>query len=240
MEYGYTRISRPKQNIERQIRNILAAYPDAKIYQEAFTGTVIHRPEFAKLMKRVVAGDTIIFDSVSRMSRNADEGVQTYHELMQKGVELVFLKEPGINTRVYKDALKGQIQLQAATGDAKTDNLIGSITAALNDYLMELSKEQIRLAFDQAEKEVKDLQQRTREGIETARRNGKQPGVRKTQKIITKKSQLAKALILEHSNTFGGSLKDAEVQKLIGCSRNAYYKYKAELKQTAGEEECAQ
>ena len=39
---------------------------------------------------------------------------------------------------------------------------------------MELAKEQIRLAFIQAQKEVDDLRQRTKEGIETARRDGKQ------------------------------------------------------------------
>ena len=41
---------------------------------------------------------------------------------------------------------------------------------------MSLPKEQIRLAFEQSEKEVQDLHQRTKEGIETARLNGKQSG----------------------------------------------------------------
>lgn len=40
---------------------------------------------------------------------------------------------------------------------------------------METGK-QIRIAFEQAEKEVMDLRQRTREGIETAKLNGKQIG----------------------------------------------------------------
>ena len=46
----------------------------------------------------------------------------------------------------------------------------------VNKYLMSLAKEQIRLAFEQSEKEVQDLHQRTKEGIETARLNGKQIG----------------------------------------------------------------
>ncbi len=37
MRYGYCRTSKPKQSIERQIRNIKAAYPDAVIVQEVFT-----------------------------------------------------------------------------------------------------------------------------------------------------------------------------------------------------------
>ena len=37
--YGYTRISTKKQNIERQVRNILAVHPDAIIVREVYTGT---------------------------------------------------------------------------------------------------------------------------------------------------------------------------------------------------------
>ena len=39
MIYGYCRISTSKQNIERQIRNILKSYPKAEIWQETYTGT---------------------------------------------------------------------------------------------------------------------------------------------------------------------------------------------------------
>ncbi len=34
-------------------------------------------------------GDTIIFDSVSRMSRDSEEGYNLYEELFDKGIELV-------------------------------------------------------------------------------------------------------------------------------------------------------
>ena len=75
MIYGYARISTDKQNMERQIRNILAVNAQAKIYQEVFTGTkTTGRRKLEALLKRVQSGDTIIFDSVSRMSRDAEEG----------------------------------------------------------------------------------------------------------------------------------------------------------------------
>ena len=65
--------------MERQIRNILAVFPDAIIIREIYTGTKFQgRKELEKLLKIVQTGDTIIFDSVSRMSRNADEGFQLY------------------------------------------------------------------------------------------------------------------------------------------------------------------
>ena len=77
-EYGYCRKSQQKQNIERQIRNIKAEYHNAIIIQEAYTVTTIYRNEWNNLYKSVKAGYTIIFDSVSIMSRNAVEGFTVY------------------------------------------------------------------------------------------------------------------------------------------------------------------
>ena len=105
--YGYCRISTPKQNIERQIRNILKEFPDAIIVQETFTGAIFQgRKELENLLRIIQAGDTIIFDSVLRMSRNADEGFRLYEQLYNKGVNLVFLKEPHINTDTYRRTLQ--------------------------------------------------------------------------------------------------------------------------------------
>ena len=223
MEYGYCRISRSKQSIDRQIRNVKAAYPEAVIIQEIFSRTQLDRKEWQKLMKRISAGDTIIFDSVSRMSGNAADGFAAYEELYQKGVTLVFLKEPHINTSTYKKALESNIQL--------TGGKVDLILQGINRYLLELAKEQIRIAFEQSEKEVSDLHQRTKEGIETARLNGKQIGRRQDTKIVTRKSLAAKAIILKHSQDFNGSLTDIEVMQLTGLTRNTYYKYKRELRQ---------
>lgn len=222
MIYGYCRISTSKQNIERQVRNIEREYPNAKIIKEVYTGTKIDRIEFNKLLKVVKQGDTIVFDSVSRMSRNAEEGFKLYQELFDKGVELVFIKEQHINTSTYKKALSNNIEL--------TNTNVDFILDGINKYLMALAKEQIILAFAQAEKEVQDLHQRTKEGIETARLNGKQIGQRPGIKLTTKKSIKAKEDIIKYSKDFKGSLSDVDTMKLLGISRNSYYKYKKELK----------
>ena len=223
MQYGYCRISKAKQSIERQIRNIKAAYPNALIIQEVFTRTRIDRKEWQKLVSKVKSGDTIIFDSVSRMSGNADDGFAAYEDLYSRGVSLVFLKEPHINTETYKKALQNNVQL--------TGSNVDYILEGVNKYLMALAQEQIRLAFEQSEKEVEDLHQRTREGIETARLNGKQIGQRKGAKLTTKKSVAAKEIIRKHSQDFNGTLNDMEVMQLTGLARNTYYKYKKELRQ---------
>lgn len=233
-EYGYCRISTNKQNIERQVRNIRSAYPAAVIVKEVFTGTKFQgRKELDKILMAARAGDTIIFDSVSRMSRDATEGFLVYEELFIKGINLIFLKEPHINTDTYRKAIESKLQIAFNSGDLATDELMESIVAALNKYIMNLAKRQIQLAFIQSEKEVTDLHQRTKEGIETARLNGKQIGQIKGRVLITKKSVDAKEKIKRYNNTFGGSLNNEETWKLIGISKMTFYHYKRELLEKA-------
>lgn len=160
MLYGYVRISTPGQNIDRQIRNIHRRYPVALIVQEIYTGRTLDRPKWRKLLKQLKPGDIIIFDSVSRMARDAEEGFEEYQKLYASGIELIFLQEPHINTEVYRRALQVCIP--------KTGTKVDVILEAVEKYLMLLAKEQIKIAFDQAQKEVDDLRQRTIEGIETA------------------------------------------------------------------------
>ncbi|RJV78449.1 recombinase family protein [Faecalibacterium sp. AF27-11BH] len=229
MTYGYARISTKQQSIDRQTRNIKSAYPDAHVEEEAYTGTKIDRPVFDKLLRQIDKDlekgkpVTLVFDSVSRMSRNAEDGYKLYQKLYGKGVNLVFLKEPHINTATYDKAKQNSIP----TTGTKFDKVI----EAINDYIADLAKEQIELAFAQAQKEVDDLHERTREGIQTARLNGKQIGGKTGAKLNIKKAAPAKAIIKQHSKDFGGTLNDAECMKLAGLARNTYYKYKRELKE---------
>ena len=228
---AYLRISRVSQSIQRQRRNVQAVYPDAIIFEEAFTGTKIEgRKEWEKLYSAAMAGKVgkIVFDSVSRMSRNAEEGFKLYQDLFNAGVELEFIKEPHINTAVYKENLDKQI-VAVKTGDAATDELMKAITDGINKYMMRIAEQQIKIAFEQSEKEVNDLHQRTKEGIETARLNGKQIGGIAGRKLNVKKANPSKEMIRKHCKTFGGTLTDKECMKLIGIANNTYYKYKKEI-----------
>lgn len=229
-EYGYCRISTPQQSIDRQERNIRAEYPNACIVKETYTGTKLDgRKELEKILRVVKAGDIIVFDSVSRMSRNAEEGIALYEQLFNKGVELVFLKEQHINTAVYREALQKQIDITVNTGDIATDTLLNTIIDALQKFQMDVARKHIELAFAQAQKEVDDLRQRTKEGIETARLNGKQIGQMQGAKLNVKKKAPAMEKIKKYSKDFDGVLDDKEVIKLVGLARNTYYKYKKEL-----------
>lgn len=233
--YGYVRISTVKQSIKRQIENIQKLYPDAVIVTDEYTGTKLDRPGWTKLYKAVKEGDTIIFDEVSRMSRDADEGFAVYEDLYRRGVNLIFIKEPHINTETYKKAMESGVQMTGTDVDC--------ILEGINKYMLRLAKKQIKLAFEQAEKEADFLRQRTREGIREGKKRNeridlgletgekRQYGQVKGSKLTTKKSIAAKELIRKHSKDFGGTLEDPEVIKLIGCSRNSFYKYKREARE---------
>ena len=212
-----------KQKIQRQIDNIKKEYPNALIVTEEYTGTKINRPAFDKLLKSLKAGDTVIFDEVSRMSRNAEEGFALYEDLYNKGINLIFIKEPHINTDTYKKALESNI--------AMTGTNVDYILDGVNKFLMALAKEQIELAFKTAQAEVDFLHQRTSEGVQRAILNGKKVGglTTKGKTLTTKKSIEMKKTIKKLSKDFEGTNTDVEVMAITGLSRNTYYKYKRQL-----------
>lgn len=244
--YGYCRISTPKQNVDRQVYNILKSYPDAEIIKEEYTGTKLDRPEWNKLHKQIKKeigkGEnvTIVFDEVSRMSRNAEEGFSLYKELFSSGVNLVFLKEPYINTETYRNATK-----QKAIAMTGTD--VDIILKAVNEYLLVLAESQIKLAFQSAQKEVDYLHKRTSEGVRRAQRDGKRVGTQKGDKLNIKKKEPIKQLI-EKIVSKNRGLSDREIMAILAfktveikepngktkevsakLARNTYYHYKSEL-----------
>lgn len=232
MMYAYCRVSTERQSLKRQTENISKAYPEilgSAYYCDKFTGSTQDRPSWQKLLRKVKRGDTIVFDSVSRMSRDAESGAALYEQLYADGVTLIFLNEPQCNTEIYRKSAEESIP---ATGNEIADIYI----EATNKVLMILARRQIAIAFEQAEKERLDICKRVKDGMRAAqiaaaehgeaKAYGAKPGV----KLTTKKSLAAKEVIRQHSKDFDGSLSDADCLKLAGCSRNSYYKYKAELR----------
>lgn len=234
--FGYARVSTRSQKLQRQIDNILSEAPEAIIFEEKYTGTTTDRPQWKKLLKLVREGDTIIFDEVSRMSRNAEEGFRQYVELFEKGVKLVFIKEPHINTSVYKKAIETELE---ATGNEIADCYI----EATNKVLKILQRQQIEIAFAHSQKERDFISQRVKEGIAESQKryaeeeakgipHTKEKQGRPAGKVYeTKKAIKAKEVIKTHSKDFGGSLGDADCMKLAGLARNTFYKYKREIKE---------
>jgi len=220
--YGYCRISNSKQSILRQVENISKYEAKAEIITETFTGTTSKRPNWLKVKNKLKAGDIIIFDSVSRMSRNAEEGEKEYFELLEKGVQLIFLKEPYINTEVYIEQIKSNENIKT------DDDLLTDLFEGIKKTLNKLIRRQVKIAFEQAEKEVKDLRERTREGLRQAKAKGVKLGHNKTT-LTTKKSIEMKDRIKKINVKFGGNMNNEETIKTLKISRNTFYKYIREL-----------
>ena len=232
--YAYCRVSTQRQSLKRQIENIKAAnnraYEDALFFSDRYTGSTLDRPEWNRLYKRLQAGDTVVFDSVSRLSRDAESGAALYQELYEKGINLIFLNEPHCNTDCYREAAKANIP---PTGNEIADIYV----KATNEVLMLLAKRQVAIAFEQAEKERLDICHRVKDGMRAAKVTAAEQGIEKRYglvqgaKLTTKKSVAAKEVILKHSKDFNGTLNDPDVMKLAGVSRNTFYKYKSELRE---------
>ena len=230
MIYAYCRVSTPHQRLERQITNITELYPKATIFRQFYTGTTQNRPNWERLMGQIKKEDTIVFDSVSRMSRNAAEGFKDYKMLYESGVNLIFLNEPLINTSVFDSTKNNLLNINIETGNTAVDDFFKGNVQLINNFMMALAEQQIKAAFEQSEKEVTDLHSRISQGMREAKKNGVKIGLPQGTTLTTKKALECMAIIKKHSKDFGGSLEDPDVMKLCGCSRNSYYKYKKEVK----------
>ncbi len=219
--YGYARVSTLRQKLQRQIDNIITAFPNAVMVTEKHTGTSISRPEFDKLIKVLKPGDRVVFDSVSRMSRTAQEGYELYMSLYSKGIDLTFLKEPMIDTDVYRNT--AQVAMTGTDADC--------IIEGVNKYLLLLAERQIQIAFDQSQKEVDDLHGRISEGLKQRQLKGLPVGRQQGRTYETKKSIAMKEKIVKMSMDFRGSMTDKEVMETLGIARNSYYKYKRQIKE---------
>lgn len=226
--YGYVRVSTASQKTQRQIDNIKSFDPAAIIKEEKQSGKDIdNRAVFKKLLSDLKSGDTVIFDEVSRMSRNAQEGYDLYMDLMKNGINLIFLKERHIDTDEYKRRTANHIQ-RIETQNDNTSKLINGILDLVADFERENLKDNIRLAFEQAEHERLFLIRRVTEGKQKSDKHQGRPRGSANKK--TDSADHIRKIIREQSKDFDGNFTDAKIMReYLPIARNTYYKYKKEL-----------
>ena len=232
--YGYARVSTEKQSLARQITNLTRYNSNIKIYQEKYSGRKIeNRQELKKLLSIVRKGDSIVFDSVSRMSRNAQEGFSLYKELYQKGINLVFLNESYINTDVYRSSIENTskaFNLDIKINDSATNELVSSIMQAIQKYTLDLLEKQFKEAFNQAQKEVDDFSQRVKQGLRERKAKGLKLGGAEHRVRKDKKDKLDK--IYKMSRAFNGAFTDKQIIEMLHISSVTLCKYKRELRES--------
>lgn len=236
--YAYLRVSTAKQKFARQINNIRKGYPlnipDENIIREVFTGTMQQRPAWLDLRKKLKAGDTIVFDEVSRMSRNAEEGLQDYMELYEQGINLIFIKDPHVNTDRYRESVEAANaqnldKLDASTGDKMIDELLSFMLKWINDFMRAQVRRDIERAFQRAEDEILHLSERTKAGMEAHDAKESIRKARKGKKFESVRSLTAKIGILDKASAFEGVNSDRDTARIVGVSDRTYFRYKEEL-----------
>jgi DNA invertase Pin-like site-specific DNA recombinase len=81
MKYGYARVSSKAQDYQAQVEALKAAGCE-KIYSEKQSGKSRDgRPEFAKLMKALLPGDTVVVTKLDRLARSSRDLHNILHEL---------------------------------------------------------------------------------------------------------------------------------------------------------------
>ncbi|PHC58570.1 integrase [Bacillus pseudomycoides] len=151
-KFGYVRVSSKDQNEERQIQNMKdLGIEERDIFIDKESGKNMERENYQMLKRLVRTGDTIVFDSLTRLGRNMNDTLEEFRYYEKHKVNLQFIKEPYINVNY--------------TGESTNDVIQSAIQKATLTILS---------AF--AEKERIDIKQRQAEGIALARKQGRRLG----------------------------------------------------------------
>lgn len=157
MNYAYLRVSTvDKQEFTRQ-EYILKDYKIDKMFQEKISGTkkASHRPEFEKLLSEIQEGDTIYFESMSRMARSMQDLIDTTNMLANKRkVKVIFVKENISVGGDGMDAMTGLVfNIMGAFAqferDLISDRTKTALRAKMQDTNFKIGREPIYLADTQ-------------------------------------------------------------------------------------------
>lgn len=211
--YFYLRISTKesadKQSFQRQDKALKKYaedhnldYNNRTVYRDDISGSTFNRDDWKALESILKAGDTIVFKEISRFTRQAEEGYNKYMELMDKGINLIFLDNPTVSSDYIKQL----------TNIANTQQLVTK--TALEGTIKLL----LIVELDRVQQERETIVKRIKQGIEAS---DKKSGRKKGQ--LDKMSDELREDIL----AFIGdrSIKQIDLMNKHNISRNTLKKY---------------
>ena len=211
--YFYMRIStkesadkqsfqRQKKSLERYANENELSFGERQIYKDDKSGSTFNRPDWIELEKILQNGDTIVFKEISRFTRQAQEGYSKYMELLDKGINLIFLDNPTISSDYIKQLTNIANSQQLVTKTA----LEGTIKLLL---IVEL---------DRVQQEREIIVKRIKQGMEAS---GNMGGRKKGQldKMSEELKNDIKAFISDRS------IKQIDLMNKHNISRNTLKKY---------------
>lgn len=210
--YSYMRISteeeRGLQKFTRQ-ENALQKYArDNNIeytleFKEDKSGkNFTDRKEWKKLESIVQSGDTIVFKDICRFTRQAEQGYSKYMELLNKGVEMIFIDNQTVSTPYIKQLLNV----------AKQQNLVAKTSLESTVKLL------LIVELDRAEQERKTTVQRIKDGIKASDKKSGRP-VGKLDKISDELKADIQLFLKDRT------IKQVDLMNKYHISRNTLKKY---------------
>ena len=211
--YFYMRISTKeasdKQSFQRQnkalekyaeINNL--KYNSRTVFKDDISGATFDRDDWKALESILKEGDTIIFKEISRFTRQAEEGYEKYMELMDNGINLIFLDNPTVSTEYIKQLTNIADSQQLVTKTA----LEGTIKLLL---IVEL---------DRVQQEREIFIKRIKQGIEASiKKSGRKFG--QLDKMSKELKDDIKLFLIDRS------IKQVDLMKKHNISRNTLKKY---------------
>jgi DNA invertase Pin-like site-specific DNA recombinase len=182
---GYARVSTVDQDYSLQVKQ-LEKYGCTKIFHEKKSGKNTGRPELKKALEYLREGDKLVIYKIDRLARSTRDLHNIVHDLQQKGIGIVFIKE--------------QIDFSTPAG-----KLMFTMLGAIAEFERDL------------------INERTKEGRERAKEQGKHLG-RKGQE--TKEIKRALKLFTEREKN-GLSVND--ISKQTGVPRSTIYSKAKEI-----------
>lgn len=211
--YYYMRISTKeasdKQSYTRQDKALKRyaeenklTYNERYVYKDDTTGSTFNRVQWKELESNLKEGDTIVFKEISRFTREAEEGYKKYMELMNNGINLVFLDNPTVSTDYIKQLSK----------IAETQSLV--TRTALEGTIKLL----LIVELDRVQQEREIIVKRIKQGIEASdKKSGRALG-----RIDKLSEELKKDIIELYNNKL---ITKVDLAKKHSISRNTLDKY---------------
>lgn len=202
-ERGKQKFTRQEQAIERWCKENKTEIPERRIYKDDASGKTFDRPAWKELEQDVQSGDTIVFKDICRFTREYEKGFQKYMQLLDKGVNLIFLDNPTVSTSYIKDMISVA---------EKQKNRIAR--KSLEDTIDLL----ILVELDRAEQERETTVKRIMDGIKASPKKSGRP-----QGHLDKMSAELEADIKRYLTD--RSIKQVDLMKKYNISRNTLKKY---------------
>lgn len=209
--FSYARIStkqaNDKQSFNRQTKSFETYAKENDIvflmnFKDDKTGATFNRPDWIRLEKIIQSGDTVVFKDMSRFTREAEKGYAKYIDLLNKGVNLIFIDNPTMNTDYIKNL--------ASVADSQ--NLVAKTA------MQGIIKLLLFVELDRIEQERLKIVKQIKQGIEASE---KQSG--RAKNTVDKMTAELEADIKELLTN--RDIKHIEVMNKHNISRNTLKKY---------------